>query len=72
MVQLFSIRQIPVPSVRLSTPLVLTFIGMYIQGEGCIIVAYPKEKEQLFLSPGKGIFAVGIYVSVYRQKFSVG
>lgn len=53
-------------------PLVLIFIGMYIQGEGCIIVAYPKEKEQLFLSPGKGIFAVGIYVSVYRQKFPVG
>lgn len=33
-------------------PLVLTSTGMYIQGEGRIIVSYSSEKDQLFLSPG--------------------
>ena len=33
-------------------PLVLTSTGMYIQGEGRIIVSYSNEKDQLFLSPG--------------------
>ena len=33
-------------------PLVRTSTGMYIQGEGRIIVSYLQEKDQLFLSPG--------------------
>lgn len=33
-------------------PLVRTSTGMYIQGEGRIIVSYLPKKDQLFLSPG--------------------